>query len=134
MFARGFYVMDLNLGTDPDETGGSYNQYVLKKYGTAQTWYTQELNRMQSWGMNSVGPYGERKSLSVDGPDNESSFCSLRACQRLLSRRNKLGWGTGAAKEMYKLQSPQWGGFVGNYSNRRLPRSELGRNGLWSPE
>ena len=113
MFARGFYVMDLNLGTDPDETGGSYNQYVLKKYGTAQTWYTQELNRMQSWGMNSVGPYGNANLFPSTGQTTKVPFV-LYELASVYSLVNKLGWGTGAAKEMYKLLSPQWGGFVGN--------------------
>jgi hypothetical protein len=113
MFARGFYVMDLNLGTSANETGGTYNQYVMAKYGTAQTWYTEELNRMQSWGMNSVGPYGNANLYPPMGQTTKVPFVLMELASGY-SLVNKLGWGTGAAKEMYKLLSPQWGGFVGS--------------------
>jgi hypothetical protein len=113
MFARGFYVMDLNLGSGPDETGGTYGHYVTTKYGTPQNWYTQELKRMQSWGMNSVGPYGNANLFPTTGQTNKVPFVLLELGSSY-SLVNRFGWGTGAAKEIYNLLSPQWGGFVGS--------------------
>ncbi len=56
LFMVGIYV--LNGNSTNDSMGGNYNARVTAKYGDAGPhWATAQLQRLQSWGFNTVGPY-----------------------------------------------------------------------------
>jgi hypothetical protein len=56
-FMIGMYVLDQDQSTD--ELGSSYYVRTAAKYGdNGPTWGTAQLKRVQSWGYNTVAPYG----------------------------------------------------------------------------
>jgi len=100
MFARGFYVMDLNLEADPDETGESYHQFVTTKYVTPTVWFTQQLNRIQAWGMNAVGPFANSNLYATEGQAVKMPFVLLGFTSEY-ALNNRAGWGAGPAKDLF---------------------------------
>ena len=111
-FYRGFFGMDLNLIGSSDESGTTIASYASTKYGSTATWASSSVNLMESFGGNGLFTYTNNNALppnnSVDAPYMIFEITSVYALV------NKLGWGTGPAKEMYALLSPQWGGFTRN--------------------
>jgi hypothetical protein len=100
MFARGFYVMDLNLEANPDESGESYQQFVNAKYGSPSVWFTQQLNRIKTWGMNAVGPFGNANLRPTQGQSVKMPFVLLGFTSEY-ALTNRLGWGAGPAKDLF---------------------------------
>src|SRR5207245_1516124 len=56
-FMIGPYALERSSGID--DMGNSYMNRITAKYGdSGPTWGTAQLQRIQSWGFNSVGTYG----------------------------------------------------------------------------
>ena len=63
-FMIGMYVLDQD--TSVDDMGNSYYNRTNAKYGdTGPTWGPAQLQRIQAWGFNSVGPYASNYVLPV---------------------------------------------------------------------
>jgi hypothetical protein len=49
-----------------DELGDTYNNRLLRKYGSAAVGWAQANRRLQAWGFNTIGPFSYRMTLPVD--------------------------------------------------------------------
>jgi len=68
LFMIGMYV--LNGSSSIDNMGSSYNARVTAKYGDDNAhWATAQLQRIQSWGYNTLGPYASTYTLPVTRVD-----------------------------------------------------------------
>jgi hypothetical protein len=65
---HGFWMLGVYnvAGTSSnDELGNSYNNRLLRKYGTAATGWAQANRRLKSWGFNTIGPFSYRMTLPM---------------------------------------------------------------------
>lgn len=114
-FARGFFVMD-NTGAGNDESGKSYATYTGTKYTTTATWVTQELQRMQAWGFNAVGPYQSFFTMPWDGASPEVPYIfQEEGCSDALTGYSSdwiSPYAGGLTKDLFSVRSPNWTGGV----------------------
>jgi hypothetical protein len=108
LFMIGMYV--LNGSSSVDDMGSSYFARVTAKYGDdGPHWATAQLQRIQAWGYNTIGPYASGYALPVtrantwDTPDhtNPVKFPFVGEIRpSLYAMQNLNNWGPQPVKNM----------------------------------
>lgn len=103
LYIRGSVVSSLSDSSaqHPDESGTTVEQYRLTKHGSSASYYSNNHKRVQSWGWNALGQYADQTERT-GGITPAMPFAAFNIVS-VYSLTNKLGWGTGPAKEIYYL-------------------------------
>ncbi len=115
MFARGPMAMDpfLSQALGNDEYGYNYQHYSTQKFGSVNpAWFDQSLDQLtQYYGFNMVGAESNIYLHPTHVSSRTVPFIWY-AIFSVYSLNNELGWGTGYAKPIFRLLSPNWRGYT----------------------
>jgi hypothetical protein len=114
-----------------EERGGAYNDRVVGKYGSAETWGEQTARRLKGWGFNTAAEYADWrvwKRIPTVHILNTAVYCLTNRwnagpgpVKELISGTNPqvyTGWRGGTTPDVF---DPNFAGYVDGYLTRDMP-------------